>query len=131
MATSAVHPTRGATMKYAVLLYADATFEARPGAPEWDASLPHHGAFNARLAEGGHMVAGAALFGIDQATSLRVRDGERLVTDGPFAETKEQLWGFYLIEAADLDEALALSGELWEVEHGTVEIRPVIPMPGG
>ena len=64
------------------------------------------------------------------ATSVRIRDGKRLVTDGPFAETKEQLGGFYLIDADDLDEAIALAVRVPIARWGTVEIRPVIELPG-
>jgi len=118
-------------MQYAVLLYADADLDAGPDAPEWQQSLPGHQAFNAALQERGTDYSGAALHAVNAATAVRVRDGERLITDGPFAETKEQLWGFYLLEAPDLDTVIELSAGFWEAEHGTVEIRPVIPMPGG
>jgi hypothetical protein len=119
------------TMQYAVLLYADAGLDAGPGAPEWEASLPHHGAFNQRLQERGIEYSGAALHAAGSATSLRRRGGERLLTDGPFAEVKEQLWGFYLVEAPDLDTVLDLVEDMWEAENGTIEIRPVIPMQQG
>ena len=116
-------------MQYTVLLYADASLGTGPGNPEWDASLPAHGALNAAARERGYAITGAPLFGAETATSVRRRDGERLVTEGPFAETKEQLWGFYLIDAPDLDAVLDLVDGLWEVDHGTVEIRPVLPVP--
>jgi hypothetical protein len=64
------------------------------------------------------------------ATSVRVRDGKRLVTDGPFAETREQLGGYFLIEAKDLDEALSIAARIPMARKGTVEVRPVIEMPG-
>jgi len=118
-------------MRFTVLLYADAELAAEPGAPEWEASLLANIAFAERLQEGGHEFSGAALQSVAQATSLRVRDGRRLVTDGPFAETKEQLWGFYLVEAPDLDTVLELVEPMWEAEHGTIEVRPVIPMQDG
>jgi hypothetical protein len=116
-------------MQYAILLYADARYGTGPGNPEWDASLPFHTAFVARLAERGVPFSGGALHGVASSTSLRVRDGERLVTDGPFAETREQLWGFYTVELPDLDAAIDEVAGLWEAEHGTVEIRPMIPVP--
>ena len=118
-------------MQYAVLLYADSNLVAEPGGPEWEASLPRHGALAERLQAGGHEYSGAALQGVDKATSLRVSDdGRRLVTDGPFAETKEQLWGFYLVEAPDLDTVLDLVEPMWEAQHGTVEVRPCNTMGG-
>ncbi|MFY4730108.1 YciI family protein [Nitrospira sp. BLG_2] len=64
------------------------------------------------------------------ATSVRVRDGKRLVTDGPFAETREQLGGYFLIEAKDLDEAIAVAARIPMARKGTVEVRPVIEIPG-
>jgi hypothetical protein len=64
------------------------------------------------------------------ATSVRVRDGKRLVTDGPFAETREQLGGYFLIEAENLDEAIAVAERIPMARKGTVEIRPVIDIPG-
>ena len=64
------------------------------------------------------------------ATSIRVRDGKRLVTDGPFAETREQLGGFYLVDAKDLDEAISIAERIPAARFGTVEIRPVLEIPG-
>ncbi len=64
------------------------------------------------------------------ATSIRIRDGKRLVTDGPFAETREQLGGYFLIEAKDLDEALAVAARIPGAKKGTVEVRPVMALPG-
>jgi hypothetical protein len=64
------------------------------------------------------------------ATSVRVREGKRLVTDGPFAETREQLGGYFLIEAKNLDEAIAIAGRIPMARKGTVEVRPVIEIPG-
>jgi hypothetical protein len=112
-------------MRYAVLLYVDADLAAGPGAPEWDASLPDHREFAARP-EVSH---GMALHDRASATSLRIRDGRRLVTDGPFAETKEQLWGLYVYDAPDLDHVLDEVAGLWEAEHGTIEIRPILRGP--
>ena len=117
-------------MQYAVFLYADADLDAGPGAPEWEATLGHHTAFNRAVRERGFaIVSGAPLHAKGTATSVRRREGAPLVTDGPFAETKEQLWGFYVVEAADLDAVIDLAGLLWEAEHGTVEIRPVVDVP--
>lgn len=115
-------------VKYMVLLYVDAGIDARPGQPEWQASLPGHRTFIDGANERGYEFSGAALRGIDAATSVRVRDGQRLVTDGPFAETKEQLWGYHLVDAPDIDAVVELCSGLWEAANGTVEIRPVIPM---
>lgn len=114
-------------MQYAVLLYVDSNFRTGEVAPEWADAVPAHVAFAEKLAARGIDFSGAPLHSIETATTVRVRDGKRLVSDGPFAETKEQLWGFYLIEAADLDVMIELVEEMWEAKHGTVEIRPCIP----
>ncbi len=118
-------------MRYAVLLYADAGLGAGPGSTEWETSLPHHTEFAERLGARGLTFSGGALHAAGAATTVRRRNGDRLVTDGPFAETKEQLWGYYDIEAPDLDVMLEVCDGLWEVEHGSVEIRPMFPNPGG
>jgi len=78
----------------------------------------------------GQYLAASPLHPVATATSVRVRDGKRLVTDGPFAETREQLGGYYLIDARDLDEAIAIASRIPPVSKGTVEIRPVMEIPG-
>ena len=77
-----------------------------------------------------HYLSAAPLQPVALATSVRVRDGRRLVTDGPFAETREQLGGFFLIDVADLDEALAIAARIPGARKGTVEVRPVLDLPG-
>ena len=74
------------------------------------------------------MKAGDALVGVEQATSVRVRDGERIVTDGPFAETKETLGGYYLLEVDNLDDAIEAASECPGASYGTIELRPVMGM---
>lgn len=83
-----------------------------------------------QLKANGQFLATAPLHPVATATSIRVRDGKRLVTDGPFAETREQLGGFFLIEAKDLDEAIGIAERIPGARVGTVEIRPVIEIPG-
>lgn len=78
----------------------------------------------------GQYVAAAPLHPVATATSVRVREGRPLVTDGPFAETREQLGGFYIVEAEDLDEAIAIAGRIPPATKGTIEIRPVMEIPG-
>lgn len=77
----------------------------------------------------GKFVAGHALHPVDTATTLRVRNGEVLVSDGPFAETKEQLAGFYLLDARDLNEALQLAGNIPPARLGSIELRPIRELP--
>jgi hypothetical protein len=82
------------------------------------------------LHSSGHYLAAAPLYPTSTSTSVRVRDGRRLVTDGPFAETREQLGGYFLIEAKDLDEAIGIAGRIPGAKFGTVEIRPVVELGG-
>lgn len=78
----------------------------------------------------GHYLGAGPLHPVATATSVRVRDGKRVVTDGPFAETREQLGGYYVIEAKDLDEAIGIAARVPPVKYGTIEIRPVMEIPG-
>lgn len=82
------------------------------------------------LEKQGKLVASHRLRPTDTATTVKVRDGDKLVTDGPFAELKEALGGYYLIEAADLDEAITWAAKIPAAEHGSIEIRPVWEMEG-
>ena len=84
-------------------------------------------AYTLALQEAGIMVSGAGLQGVDVATTVRVRAGERLLTDGPFADTKEHLVGFYVIDVPDLDTALEWAGKVPNVRIGSVEVRPLLP----
>jgi hypothetical protein len=82
--------------------------------------------FSEEIRGSGHYQAGSQLQPTSMATSVRVRNGKRLVTDGPFAETREQLGGYYLVEAKDLDEAIGLAERVPSVKIGTIEIRPLV-----
>ena len=83
-----------------------------------------------QLHSNGQYLAANPLHPTSMATSVRVRDGKRLVTDGPFAETREQLGGYFLIDAKNLDEAIAIAARIPMARKGTVEVRPVIEIPG-
>src|SRR5216117_3981281 len=87
-----------------------------------------YGQFGQSVKASGNYLAGAQLQPTTMATSVRVRDGKRLVTDGPFAETREQLGGYFLIEAKDLDEALGIAARVPGARIGTIEVRPVVEM---
>jgi hypothetical protein len=89
-----------------------------------------YGTFTREIADSGEMVAGEALQPTDTATTVRVRDGKRATTDGPFAETKEVLAGFYLVDVKDLDRALELAAKIPGARTGSVEVRPVWEIPG-
>jgi hypothetical protein len=82
------------------------------------------------LARSGHFIAAAPLHPTSTATSVRIRDSKRLVTDGPFAETREQLGGYFLIDAKDLDEAISIAARIPGARFGTIEIRPVLEITG-
>jgi hypothetical protein len=112
-------------MKYLCLVYYDEDkVEAMPQG-EWEALVGTCLACVERLEGSGHFVAGESLLPTDTATTLRVRDGKTSITDGPFAETKEQLAGFYLLEAKDLDDALQAASNIPPARFGSVEIRPI------
>lgn len=82
------------------------------------------------LSAQGKFVAASPLHPISTATSVRVREGKRLVTDGPFAETREQLGGFYIVNARDLDDAIEIASRIPVANIGTIEIRPILELPG-
>jgi hypothetical protein len=114
-------------MQYALLIYGDEKVWAARDESELQANHERHGRFMAMLRARDAQLGGEELSRSASATTIR-HDGDRVsVTDGPYAETAEQLGGFYLIEAADLDEAIELAKQLPE---GIVEIRPVVPHPG-
>ena len=81
--------------------------------------------FSEEIVASGNYISGSELHPIATATSVRIRDGKQLATDGPFAETKEQLGGYYLVEAKDLDEAIALAARIPSARMGTIEVRPL------
>lgn len=113
-------------MQYMLLLYSEPDAGPAPGTPEQAAEMQEWFAFTEELVEAGVMRGGEALHGLETATTVRVRDGETLSTDGPFAETKEMLGGFYVIDVEDLDAATAIAAKVPSVPYGSVEIRPVM-----
>jgi hypothetical protein len=113
-------------MKYLCLIYeAESQWNAMSEA-EMGAVLGEYGTFTRDIVASGHMVSGEALTPVHTATTVRVRNGKVTTTDGPFAETKEQLGGFYLIEARDLNEAIQIGGRIPTAKTGCVEVRPVM-----
>ncbi len=113
-------------MKYAFTIYRD---EGRreSATPEQQLEMSQaYGALTQEMEEKGVMVAGEGLYPTATATTVRVREGERDVTDGPFAETKEQLGGFYVLDVKDLDEAIEWAAKIPGSQFGSVEIRPVM-----
>ncbi|MBC8072775.1 MAG: YciI family protein [Deltaproteobacteria bacterium] len=112
-------------MQFLLLIYeAESVYAARTEADS-AALLADYMAFGAAIRQGGKFIAGEALRPIETATTVRVRDGETMVTDGPFAETREQLGGFYLVEATDLDDAIAIAARIPSAKSGSIEVRPI------
>lgn len=115
-------------MKYMALIYSAPRPEPdpEPGTPEFSAMMQPWIELDARLKKDGVFVAGDALLPVETATSLRLRDGKTETMDGPFAETKEQLGGYYILDCTDLDEALRYAAMIPVAEFGTIEVRPVM-----
>jgi hypothetical protein len=114
-------------MKYMLLVYADEnawTDEERQSCYVESTELTQE--LHAR----GQYLAATPLQSVVTATSVRVREGKSIVTDGPFAETREQLGGYFLVDAKDLNEAIAIAGRIPGARKGTVEVRPVVEIPG-
>ena len=113
-------------MRYLCLIYLEEEAHARMSEAEMGAMMEAYGKYSEELQQAGHMLAGEALQPTTTATTVRVRDGRTLTTDGPFAETKEQLGGFYMIEAKDLDEAIEWAAKIPSSLDGSIEVRPIM-----
>lgn len=113
-------------MQYMLLIYENEGLNESRTPEDQGAIIQGYMAFTEELQGSKKMIAGDALEPIATATTVRVRDGETTLTDGPFAETKEQLGGYYLIEAADLDEATAIAAKIPTAATGSIEVRPVM-----
>jgi hypothetical protein len=114
-------------MKYMLLVYLD---EQALSETDREHCYVESAELAQQLNSNGHYLDASPLHPISTATSVRVREGKRLVTDGPFAETREQLGGYYLIEASNLDEAIRIAERVPVARLGTIEIRPVLEIPG-
>jgi hypothetical protein len=113
-------------MKYAFTIYVDEAQRESASDEDRQATAQAYGVVTKEMQEKGILVAGEGLYPTPTATTVRVRDDERSVTDGPFAETKEQLGGFYVLDVKDLDEAIAWAEKIPGAQQGSVEIRPVM-----
>jgi hypothetical protein len=112
-------------MKYLCLVYSDEQkLHSLPESPK-DAECI---AYDEKIRKSGHMITGQALQPVETATTVRVRNGKTSITDGPFAETKEQLAGFWLIDARDLDDALQVAAGIPAARVGSIEVRPIRPL---
>ena len=118
-------------MQYLALIYAEDGASPQPGDDEFDAYMQGYYAATKTFEEAGVMRGGEALEHTSTATSIRIRNGKTETMDGPFAETKERLGGYYLLDCKDLDQAIEMASLIPDAKYGTVELRPVmnIPMP--
>jgi hypothetical protein len=113
-------------MQYAFLIYGEDGVGPQPGQPEFDAYMAGYNTCTETFKSDGAMLAGEALVDVSNATSVRIRSGKTESMDGPFAETKERLGGFYILDCENLDAAIKYAEMIPTVEHGTIEIRPVM-----
>lgn len=115
-------------MKYLCLMFIDERmYDAMP-ANEQDACVRKHLAYDEELRENGHLIATEALQSVKTAVTVRVPNGKVSITDGPYAETKEQLGGFYLIEARDLNDAIRIAAKIPAARIGSIEVRPILEL---
>jgi hypothetical protein len=115
-------------MQYLLLIYSnEVEYDARPQA-EVAQTMAEYGTFTQGIVQNGNFKGGERLRPISSATTVRVRNGKTMTTDGPFAETREQLGGFYMIEAKNLDEATAIAAKCPGARYGSIEVRPIWAM---
>jgi hypothetical protein len=124
--TSAIPLIRRIVMRYLCLIYDDEKKVATMPESESNAFMGEYFAFTDGIKATGHYLAGEALQPVETATTVRVRNGKVGTTDGPFAETKEQLGGFYMIEARDLNDAIQVAAKIPSAKIGSVEVRPIV-----
>ena len=113
-------------MKYLCLIYDDEKKMSAMPKAEGEAFMGQYFAFTDDIRKSGHYIAGEALQPVDTATTIRIRNGKTSTTDGPFAETKEQLGGFYMIDAKDLNSAIQIASRIPSARTGSIEVRPVM-----
>jgi hypothetical protein len=124
---SAIKPIkRSNAMQYLLMIYRNEAELGKLGATERQQMMADYGAFTQSIVQSGHFKAGDGLQPTTTATTVRVRDGKMLTTDGPFAETREQLGGYYLVEAKDLDAALGIAARIPGAKTGSIEVRPIM-----
>jgi hypothetical protein len=116
-------------MKYLLLIYENEAAFANVSEAEQGKIFQEYMDYSKGILKSGNYIAGEALQPIATATTVRVKNGKTLTTDGPFAETKEQLGGFYMVEAKDLDEAIKLAVGIPASRTGSIEVRPIMPTP--
>jgi hypothetical protein len=114
-------------MQYLLLIYRSEAEVAKISPADLSAMYGEYSKLTQEIKDSGNYLGGNPLKPTTTATTVRVRDGKRVVTDGPFAETKEQLGGYYLIEAKDLDQAISIAARIPGARHGSIEVRPIMP----
>jgi len=112
-------------MQYLLMIYANEQETAALGTAGLNTLTQEYVQFTKSIVQAGQLKAGDRLKPVSSASTVRVRNGKALITDGPFAETREQLGGYYLVEAKNLDEALAIAGRIPSAKHGSIEVRPI------
>jgi hypothetical protein len=117
-------------MQYILLIYASEAEQSRRSPEENAKIFEGYMTYTQSIKESGHLRAGDPLEPVSTATTVRVKNGKVVRTDGPFAETREQLGGYYIIEAKDLDEAVSLAARIPDAEGGSIEVRPIMKVPG-
>jgi hypothetical protein len=127
--TTHSYPDPEDVMRYLCLIYDEEKKIAALSQGESDAFMGEYFAFTDGIKASGHYLAGEALHPVETATTVRVRNGKVGTTDGPFAETKEQLGGFYMIEARDLNDAIKVAARIPSAKLGSVEVRPIVEFP--
>jgi hypothetical protein len=120
--------TEEENMRYILMICEDETGFDTLSPAEGASMLEEYGAFSKEMGERGVLEGGERLRPTSDSTSVRVRDGEVLTFDGPFAETKEQVGGYFLVDCKDLDEAIEVAAKIPGARHGTIEVRPIWPM---
>jgi hypothetical protein len=131
IANLTAHFSRGdKTMRYMLLIYGNESRGATMTEEEGNAVMAAYFAYGAEATAAGVHLSGEALYDTAQAKTVRIRNGKTLVTDGPFAETKEQLGGFYELQCEDLDEAILWAGKCPGIHYGAIEIRPIADHQG-
>jgi hypothetical protein len=115
-------------MRYLLMICTDETADEALSADEANARFAEYGAWMEEVGKRGLLQGGERLRPTTDATTVRVRDGETLTSDGPFAETKEQVGGYYLVDCKDLDEAIEIAAKIPGARHGSIEVRPIWEM---
>lgn len=117
-------------MQYLLMIYSAEDAGPQPGTDEFMQMIGAYNQFTAEAQKQGVLIGGEPLESITTATTVRIRNGERHITDGPFAETKEALGGYYLLDCKNLDEAISYAAKIPTAAYGSIEIRPIMTLPG-